>query len=326
MSATPAPEPRRPIATLNVSAVDLEIGSANLDQVRGVLFALSNRGTAFFESVSTLAIRNALARRGRDGLPATLLEELHSVRDIQRLRHGRWVPCVTGLVAMGEIFVVLSGMPTPMVERALGTTPFGSGSSRLIRAAPSDIGAVSHQFSWWCRAPESTVDWTQNIVRGATFRLGIMPKLEYFNHWDRSVTHRWVYALPRSVPRQTIALAREKGPIGTVYYLCRIEDATVEGVEELPGDWNDAFRLGFGLRVLCGNSSFYSARFTEAQTCEILTPKYLPSEESMVLRALGVVQHLPNSSLVSSTLPMGAWPRVEMMLQSLGLSKGLGTS
>ena len=296
----------------------VEFDSASLDQVRGVLFSLANRGDPFFESVSTLAVKHALARRGRDIPPGPHLEELQTVRDIQKLRHGRWLPCDTGLVPVGDIFVALSGMPTQILASELGRSVFGDGSCRLIQAQSADYGV--HSFAvWWCRAPESTREWTMNVARKATFRLDVNSRFAYFNHWDRSVSRRWSFGIPPSIPPSTIALAREKGAIGTLYFLCRIVKATFEGAEELSGNWSDAFRLGFGLRALADNSAYYLVRNSDAKNIEIRTPRFLPLQELMVMRALGIVQDLPNTSLKSTTIPAAAWSRVELMLRGLGL-------
>jgi hypothetical protein len=224
-------------------------------------------------------------------------------------------------VPVGDVFVALSGMPTQILARVMGHPVFGAGSCRLVQAMPTETNTGLHQFRWWCRAPESTVEWTLGIMRAATFRLGETSRREYFNHWDKSVTRRWSYALPPSIPPSTIVLAREKSPTGTLYYLCRIVNATIEGAQELSGDWNEAFRLGFGLRALANNSASYFVRISDSQNCEVIIPRFLPSQESMVMRALGIVLDLPNTSLISAMIPVGAWPRVVLMLQALGLSK-----
>lgn len=300
--------------------VALGTDSRSLDQVRGVLFASSNHGDVFFDSVSTQSIRCALARRGRDGSPVNALNELYGIGDIQSLGRGRWLPSVTASVHIGQISVLISGMPTRLLSRVITKPIFGNGSCRLVGERLSEAGIGSHQFQWWCGAPASSVELTSQTLRAATFPLEATSHLQYFNHWDKSVSHRWSYALPRSAPPSGVVLAREKGPIGTLYFLGKVLNSTVVSLQELSNDWNQAFRVGFGLRALSGNPATYALRDSAGENCEVIAPAFLPSSERKVLRALGPVVELQNTSQNVATIPVGAWPQVELMLRSLGLS------
>ena len=304
------------------SDVVLGTSASSLDQVRGVLFAAANRHDRFFESVSTQAIRFALARRGRDGSPVEALDELHRVGDVQRLGRGRWLPCVTAAVQVARIFVLLSGMPTRILSRVTNRHIFGNGSCRLVGECPTEDGIASQQFELWCGAPSSSAEWTTQILRTASYPLEVMSRLEYFNHWDRFVSHRWSYALPRSTPASHVVVAREKGSTGTLYFLCRVVDSTPSALHELSKDWNQAFRLGFGLRALMGNPATYALRNSDGDTCEVITPAFLPSREQKVLRALGPVVKLQGASQNVTTIHVAAWPQIELMLRALGLSIG----
>jgi hypothetical protein len=151
-----------------------------------------------------------------------------------------------------------------------------------------------------------------------------VPRLEYFNHWDRSVLRRWSHVLTRSTPSSCTVVAREKGPSGTLYFLCRVVDSKVASVHELSTDWNQAFRLGFGLRSLIGNSATYVVRHVEGENCEVITPGFLPSPERKVMRAIGQMQALEGTSQMLTRIPVAAWPQIDLMLRALGLSKGVG--
>jgi hypothetical protein len=300
--------------------VALSTDSRSLDQVRGVLFSLSNTDDVFFDSVSTQSIKCALGRRGRDGSPVDALNELYCVGDIQSLGRGRWLPSVTASVQIGQISVLISGMPTRLLSRVITKPIFGSGSCRLVGEPLAEAGIGSHQFQWWCGAPASTEELTSRTLRDATFPLEVTSHLQYFNHWDKSVSHRWSYGLPRSVPSSSVVLAREKGPIGTLYFLSKVASSKVAALQELSKDWNQAFRLGFGLRALVNNPATYAVHDGDGENCKVITPAFLPSPERKVLRALGPVVELQGTSQIVTTIPVGARSQVELMLRALGLS------
>jgi hypothetical protein len=304
--------------------VVLDDALSHLDQVRGVLFAAANRGNEFFDAVSTQSIKFALARRGRDLSPAKALEELYLVGDVQSLGRGRWLPCTTSAVEVGQLFVVVSGMPTPMLSRVLGSTIFGSGVSRLAEHLPPDGRIGAQAFGWWCGAPNSTADWTTRILKTAKCEMDILSPVEYFNHWDRFVSHRWSQLLPRSAPSSGIVVAREKGPVGTLYYLCKVVNRKAVAYQEFSKDWNDVFRLGFGLRALAGNAATFKFRDIDTKNIELVVPKFLPSAERKVLRALGETRELEGTSQLLTRLPFAALHGVETMLRGLGLSNGVG--
>lgn len=92
-------------------------------------------------------------------------------------------------------------------------------------------------------------------------------------------------------------------------------------MQELSQNWNEAFRLGFGLRSLADNAPAFYVRSISDAVSEIVVPKFLPSAERMVMRALGPLQELDATSLMTSKLPFGVLGKVEGMLQSLGLTK-----
>ncbi len=306
--------------------VGLSTTSNGLDQVRGVLFALSNSESRFFESVSTQSIKFALIRRGREGSPGDALDELYCVGDIQSLGRGRWLPSITASVSVGQLFVILSGMPTRSLARIIKQPIFGGGSCRLVGEIRPETGIGSRPFQWWCGAPGSTVEWTTQALRASTFPLEVMSRLEYFNHWDRTVSYRWSHVLPRSTPASCIVVAREKSLTGTLYFLCRVVNSKASSVQELTTDWSQAFRLGFGLRALIGNSATYLVRGVDGENCEVVTPGFLPSPERKVLRALGQIQDLQETSQLLARIPVAAWPQVDLMLRALGLSKEVGKS
>ena len=101
-------------------------------------------------------------------------------------------------------------------------------------------------------------------------------------------------------------------------------NATAVSLQELSSDWNQAFRVGFGLRALSGNPANYALRNGAGENCEVIVPAFLPSSEQKVLRALGPVVELQNTSQSVATIPVDAWPQVELMLRALGLSNEAG--
>lgn len=297
------------------------IVAPSLDAVRGALFALSNRGGDFFEPSSTRAIRFALSRRGREFSPVQELDELYDIGDAQRLGGGRWLPSATASIEVGSMFVILSGMPTRMLERAIAEPIYSHGSTRLVSSLPTRGVAGSHSFNSWSCCPESTLEWTKRILATTIYPMRAASNLEYFNHWQASVPQRWTPSLPRSVPTTVTVLARNKGPIGTLYYLCKVDQSEAVAMQELSQNWNEAFRLGFGLRSLADNAPAFYVRSISDAVSEIVVPKFLPSAERMVMRALGPLQELDATSLMTSKLPFGVLGKVEGMLQSLGLTK-----
>jgi len=278
------------------------------DEVRRVLFALSNRGS--------------LARRGRDESPASALHELHLVGDIQSLDGGRWLPCASATVPLGDLFLVVSGMSTPMLSHAISTPVFGEGSGRLVSSLPPRGISGSHSFEWWSETPKSTRDWVRQKLDGARYSIAISSELEFFNHWQPLVSLRWTPSLPRSTPDRCTVVARQKGPIGTLYYLCAVEKAKPTGLEELSSDWNLAHRMGFGLSALSDNASTFSVTPGAHQHVEITLSKFVPSAERKVLRALGPLRESSDRWQMVSTIPTAALVKVEEMLMALGMSRG----
>jgi hypothetical protein len=286
-----------------------------------VLYALANTAGEFFESVSTLAIRHALARRASEGPLSDLLDELVSVRDVQRLKGGYWLPCETNVVAVSRIGILASGMPTFLLRSIVKTSIFGEGSARLIVLADESPPPNSLQsFSSWCRAPTDTLAWAENAVKSARFDAPLGSRsLEVFNHWDRKVDTRWAKESGKRLPGEGVFLARELGPTGRRYSLMRSDMKRTITVADFGGDGNVARRMAFALRARAGNPLTYSTRLIKPEFVHATVPVFIPSEEKSALRALGAVTAIANTSLMTAEVPAEAWPQVESMVDSLGL-------
>jgi hypothetical protein len=293
-----------------------------LDQIRGVLCALSNRGESFCSPVSTLSIRFALARRNRELAPADHLKLLYSIGDVQSLPGGYWLPVPTTLVPLGQSSaIVISGAPTQTLEGQLGTVVSAPGYSRQIFRSSRHTTTHPHRtFASWCRTPMDTVEWTKHYLDHATFASQFVDEgFETFDHWSRRTNVRWIDKERRaSVPDGAI-LSRMRTHVGTLYALFKFRRSRPIAYVEIE-DRDTAWRLALGLRAIANSHAIFRVRRVSESKSTLSVTRFLPSEELTTLRALGTVQE--EGATLSFTLHEPVVPTTVQMLLSLGLKQG----
>lgn len=291
-----------------------------LDQVRGVLYALANRSEAFYCPVSTLSIRCALERRNRSIAPADTLEALYSIGDVQRLTGGYWLPVITALVPLGSSAIVISGAPTQIVEEHLRTVVRSMGYSRIASHLTEAAASLPQRtFLSWCGAPPITTVWVKQYITDAAFtRQFIDEGFECFNHWMKRTDTRWLDNHHRNSIPDGVVLARVRTPVGKLYLLCRFLGGRPISISEIGYQWSIAWRLALGLRALQHNPSKFQVRRDDVTTATIIVTRFLPSEELMVLHALGEVREY-TATQIAITLDEATIAPTVQMLTSLGL-------
>jgi hypothetical protein len=139
-----------------------------LDALRAILSAFSNRVGDGCKPVSIVSIQHELRRRNRNPGITARLRELAEVRDIQDVGRGFWVPAPTHIVRLGEASLVVSGLPNQELARRFGISPLSFGVSRVLRqeaGIPADLPRSA--LREWTGAPKSTADWTQAWIANA---------------------------------------------------------------------------------------------------------------------------------------------------------------
>lgn len=293
-----------------------------LDKVRGVLAALSNRGTSsLLQPVSTNAITAALKRLNRSFDSGQHLDRLAKVGDVQRLRGGMWLPCSTTLVRCAGLLVAVSGLPTARLATELGEDPQRLGDSRTIAGssiAEADIRL--RDFGTWCRAPVSSLRWSEALIANARYLQGILTEgMEWHDHWAAGRRGRWRELHPDVDLERGPALARLRSRHGAVdHFLLRRFGGALQ-MAEVPKVEGEHQRLRYALLAAAGNPAQF--RLASQADCfiEVSVPRVLPGPEAMVLAALGRALTDPDEWEQVFRLPESAWPQVERMLVGLGL-------
>lgn len=293
-----------------------------LDQVRGVLCALTNRSETYFSPISTLSIRSALDRRNRDIAPADALQLLYAIGDVQRLSGGYWLPVPTTLVQLGQLAVVISGTPTQSLEDHLGTAVRASGYSRVLSHLPVTTSSLPNRsFASWCCAPSSSTGWTTQYINAATYSPQFVDDgFECFDHWSKRTVTRWLDSTQREKIPHGVVLSRARSPVGTLYFLCKFRGGRPIAMSEIGYEWSTAWRLAFGLRALHGNHVRFRVRHKRETESTLIVTRFLPYEEDMVLHALGAVRQ-DTATTLGITLDDASLPPVVQMLTSLGLKQ-----
>src|SRR5580698_9764489 len=98
-----------------------------LDEVRGVLFYKANNGGQFLTPTSSIALSNALQVRQVDADISELLRILCSLKDVQDLPYGHWIPVPTHKISFDQCDVVISGCPSRILEKDFQISLGGSG-------------------------------------------------------------------------------------------------------------------------------------------------------------------------------------------------------
>ncbi len=298
-----------------------------LDQVRGVLAALSNRGTALLQPVSTNAITAALKWRNRSFDSGQCLDRLGRVGDVKRLRGGLWLPCSTTLVRCAGLLVAVSGLPTPRLATELGGNPQTPGDSRTVAAssvAESDIRL--RDFNTWCLAPGSSHRWSEALIANARYWQGALTEgMEWHDHWTPGIRRRWIELYPDIDLSRGPALARLRSRRGVAEYFLLRRDGGVLQITEVSKIEGEHQRLRYALLAAAGNPAMFRLDCQTNGFIEVSVPRVLPGPETMVLSALGRVLTTPDEWEQVFSISESAWPQVERMLVRLGLVRSDAT-
>jgi hypothetical protein len=295
--------------------------TGELDQVRGVLAALANRGTSLLQPVSTNAVLAALRRRNRELDTGKCLGRLSHVGDIQRLRGGLWLPCSTTLVRCAGLLIVVSGFPTPRLAIELGVHPVTMGDSRVITGASvSEPDIRLRDFDTWCRAPTSSIRWAESFIVNAQYWQGtLMEGMQWHDHWSERIHRRWNELDANVDLSRGPVLARIRHRHGAAeYFLLRRGRPGLE-IAEVPISEGTHQRLRYALLAASGNPAAFRLTRSAGGFVEIVAPLDLPGPESMVLSALARALTPTNAWEQMLSIPEAALPQVERMLTGLGL-------
>ena len=294
-----------------------------LDQVRGVLAALSNRSTSLLQPVSTNAITAALKWRNRSFDSGQCLDRLSRVGDVQRLRGGLWLPCSTTLVRCAGLLVVVSGLPTTRLAAELGEDPQSLGDCRTVAGssvAESDIRLRG--FGTWCRAPESSLRWSEALIANARYWQGTLTEgMEWHDHWTPGRRGRWSELHPDVDLERGPVLARLKSRYGAVEHFLLRRNGSALQMAEVPKVEGEHQRLRYALLAAAGNPAKFRLIRQADGFVEVSVPRILPGPEVMVLGALGRVLSDPEEWEQVFRLSESAWPQVGRMLMGLGLER-----
>lgn len=293
----------------------------DLDQVRGVLTSLANRGASLLQPVSTNAVSGALKRRNRILDSDDCLNRLSRVGDVQRLRGGYWLPCPTTLVRCAGLLVAISGSPTRRLAAELGEDPLTIGDSRIVLGMSiADTDIRLRRFDTWCSAPESSLRWAETLIRNARYwRATLTEGMEWYDLRTARNHSRWnELRLDTDISRGP-ALARLRGRQGSEYFLLRRSGDGFE-IAEVSKHQSEHQRLRYALLAAAGNPAPFRLVDTGDGFVELSVPRILPAPESMVLTALGHTLTPPDAWEQVIRVPESAWPQIAKMLAALGLA------
>lgn len=285
-----------------------------LDEVRGVLCYKSNNGGHFLAPISSIALTSALRVRQVDADIPELLRILCSLKDVQDLPHGHWVPVPTHKICFDQCSVVISGYPSQILEKDLEISIGGSGIGRIALSTNTNLTQIP--LSVWLGAPSSSPDWCEQQVREANFGdpLG-WDDLEVFNHWTSRSVSRW---LPASgINRSSdYVFARTRGnDRPRSYHLIRLGDNKVNGLHDFPVGF-DSRRLSLNLLARNGNAYTFSLSETNSEAALLRAP-FLPEAESRALRVLGPVHE--GTRGIEARIPATSAAAMRTLLLNLSL-------
>lgn len=296
-----------------------ETVAQQLDQVRGVLFAMANSGGEFLSPVSSIAIHHALAARGRKASVSDLMNRLLRVRDIQDLAEGHWLPVTTRAVVLGSCALLVSGKPTSFLKTDYGVWTFGSGLGRLV-AWPSFADAIPREpLDRWLATPYRSSDWADELVRSIQWADSLgAENMQIFDHWSRNPRTRWVESSALDVPDGPVAarhVFRSHG--GVDYYLLRYRRGRAEQLAELANP-DLAHRLRIALLTRAGNPRHWTMQRVD-ESCVRLTTFLLPDDEMRLLETIAWIEN--SDGVLSANVPTGAADVVRDVLSRLGLTE-----
>lgn len=288
--------------------------SALLDQVRGVVSSKCNTGSRLLDPVSSITVRNALTRRCVTADVPALLRILLSLRDIQNLPFGHWLPASLHGVPCDQCILLVSGYPTLVLERDYGLSVVGGGLGR-ISAKPVDTVSL-RSLEQWLGVPPSSREWSQSLFRKAQFGDPFgWEKLELFDHWSKRSARRWMASSNAETKNGTV-LARSGSAEGPrSYYLLSMKRRAVDGLCALPHGI-DARRLTLAMLAQAGNGYSFSMQESGPDVMEVRAP-FLPHDELRLLSALGPVHELERG--LTADIPRSSARAVRKILLAVGL-------
>ena len=142
----------------------------DLDAVRALMTALSNRTNGVVTPVSIVALQNAVRGRVSSMELSAGLGVLREIRDIQALGRGFYVPVPSHLVPLGGLALIVASLPNQEVERLYGFRPVAPGSSRLALETRALKALPECALLDWLGTPVSTIRWTKDKLTRARFQ------------------------------------------------------------------------------------------------------------------------------------------------------------
>ncbi len=298
-----------------------------LDQVRGALAALANRGGPLLQPVSTNAVSASIRLRNRSFDSGQCLDRLRRVGDVQRLRGGLWLPCSTTLVRCSGLLIAVSGLPTFRVATELGVSPQTLGDSRTVAASSvAESDTRLRDFGTWCRAPASSRRWSETLIAGARYGQAVLTDgMEWHDHRTVGNRRRWIELHPNVDLDCGPVLARLRSRNGSAeYFLLRRNGGALQ-MAEVPKTEGEHQRLRYALLAAAGNPAVFRLARRAVGFIEVSVPRVLPEPEAMVLSALGRALTTPDEWEQVFSISESACPQVERMLVGLGLVRSDAT-
>ena len=287
-----------------------------LDEVRGVLCYKSNNGGQFLAPISSIALTSALQVRQVDADIPALLRILCSLKDVQELRYGHWIPVPTHKICFDQCSVLISGYPSRILEKDFEITIGGSGIGRLALSTITNLTQIP--LSVWLGAPASSPDWCEQQIREASFGdpLG-WDDLDVFNHWSSRSVSRWLPASGINRSSNYVFARTRSRDRPRSYHLIRLGDNKVNGLHDFPVGF-DSRRFSLNLLARSGNAYTFSLSESHSDA-ELLRAPFLPEAESRALRVLGPVYE--GTRGIEATIPASSAAAVRTLLLNLSLTQ-----
>lgn len=291
-----------------------------LDALRAILSAFSHRVGESCAPVSTGSIQHELRRRNRNPELAARLREIGEVRDVQDLGRGFWLPVPTHVVRLGGASLVVSGLPNQELARRFSIKPFGFGVSRLLREETKDSEGLPHSpLQEWIGVPKFTADWTRDWIASTKRHVPFgIDGADVYRSWINRPGRRWALMCDNTPDRDGTYMGRVRATDGRFsYFMLGFHKRKATSLQEVPSDLDTILRLQFGLRSLHANPNWFeSPSGGPDKTIEL---PLLPSAETRLLKAVGLVRTSASGYGLTVSLPEFATSSVFSCLAALGL-------
>lgn len=271
---------------------------ANLvDQVRGAVCALSFQAPNQSRPVHINRLSWFISRTSPEINTGASLRMLQSVREIQEVPGGYWIPTPTRFVHLESHDLLVSTLPNSEVTRRWNVTAHLAGISRTFDLAPA--GAQFESLESWIGAPRDTKQWAQTILQNA--RASLLPANLNINDLDVFVVSgrtspRWENGKRGIglIASHELVLCRPKGSdsLNSHFFANCVSGRLVH---QASTKFYDRVRLMWGLALLGGHRVKVSTRI-EAGVCQFELAQPLPKEELRLLRALASIHRTSRGS------------------------------